>query len=1054
MIPLLKKSNKSTNQIAFFNSKETNKDVNPFGNLFGIQIKKSEAVMGEKLSAQNNSATQKSDETPPSIEGHGMISQFMLQQIGQPKIMNSDQAISNTKVIENQQSEQLFNTEITLKNGKLVKNKVSEPVVSVENNRPNSEAKNITVDKSGEFIQNSESSGKTSTEGQVISTALPGSPEQVKEANTTLGETSHQKETTKPDGAVNRNIKILNNSTDSKNSSINGAAQQHNLKNNFTHQAQSAASSPSLESENQNTISGKQLKELGFQTVDEFNRNSESAKQVLKNVENNQAGEGQKGTKQPGNKMTDKQQKLFVNNAEATKKQSVFGSPNKKVTGNEPHKQQPAKTVDPQINIKASRFTVHPTSSKNHKIKSNIQQENIQHLNQMRNKANATEMQPNTGKTDQAEIGAKSGWNNQVINNATSNEKPDQIVGEIRNKIRSTQPHDTSKIVEQNATNKNTTIQKQTSQQSQNMPNNGRASKIDNKQGLSSKLTGKNQQPIQPGNDDIPVPSGLKKSLTGDEPIATQKPTSTQAKPINRVVEDQQMSPNSSKLVDKDAQPGLKESVIADKNITNQKMGSRLKNQINKSVEDPQRPSSSSKLVDNDVYELKKSVTTDKTITTQKPIGTQSKPKIKGIEDQKVTVEQTKLVDHGNDSSIKKSVNMESQTISQKETGNSIHNNIDHPKEVFNNPQRNSIKVGSTKSDQVKQAAQQTVEKQNGATAADELNQNNASTVNKSEQKIILNNTRDNNQKEDFVNNMASAKKTKINNNQSLEPEKMSMKEPITSKNDATINTNLNSGKESSNTTFQKETALKSELHKNDTVQQQPTTKSEAATRDEDSGTIKSVAMESNQQNYSKNEEFHSALSDNRKHNPVAQKEPVEEDENFVNALKTEEAEKTLAHSSESAQKVEATGPMQVKQTSYTNMRKMIHKIERMISIASINKLNKSSITMDGKEYGKLEIKVRQNSKDEQGVILVENHSVKEQLQKIVPDIQENLNQKGSMISEVNVEVGNQKENSDAQRQFNQSNAQKNKDNASFSTDEKEHKKPRQYGYNTMEILA
>ena len=138
-------------------------------------------------------------------------------------------------------------------------------------------------------------------------------------------------------------------------------------------------------------------------------------------------------------------------------------------------------------------------------------------------------------------------------------------------------------------------------------------------------------------------------------------------------------------------------------------------------------------------------------------------------------------------------------------------------------------------------------------------------------------------------------------------------------------------------------------------------------------------------------------------------------------------------------------------------MRELIYKIERMMSDSSINKINNATFTLDGKELGKLEIRVQQNNKEEQGVILVENHTVKEQLQKILPDIQQNLNQKGSMITAINVEVNTGEDKNFERNKF--MNRNMNKKLNSITADYSENvtdrtKTKKNYGYNTMEVLA
>jgi len=138
------------------------------------------------------------------------------------------------------------------------------------------------------------------------------------------------------------------------------------------------------------------------------------------------------------------------------------------------------------------------------------------------------------------------------------------------------------------------------------------------------------------------------------------------------------------------------------------------------------------------------------------------------------------------------------------------------------------------------------------------------------------------------------------------------------------------------------------------------------------------------------------------------------------------------------------------------NLQEVINKIEKLLTHAGSGKLN--GFTFDSKELGKMEITtVKQQNKEEQGVILVESEAVKQQIQKHIPDIQDNLQQKGVMISAINVEVNTKNENSPEKNKFrnikntrkiNEINSQQIRDVDTRTI------KTKNYGYNTMEILA
>lgn len=160
-------------------------------------------------------------------------------------------------------------------------------------------------------------------------------------------------------------------------------------------------------------------------------------------------------------------------------------------------------------------------------------------------------------------------------------------------------------------------------------------------------------------------------------------------------------------------------------------------------------------------------------------------------------------------------------------------------------------------------------------------------------------------------------------------------------------------------------------------------------------------------------------------------------------------------------QEVDANKKIEVQQTenktfSTVDLKEVIYKIERMISNAAINRINNPSFTIDAKELGKMEIKVKQENKEEQGVILVENNDIKQELEKHIPDIQENLQQKGVSISAINVEVNSGNENSAGRKKFTNKQNKKIGDVTSHqvSTVETRTIKTKSYGYNTMEVLA
>ncbi|MBN2280473.1 MAG: flagellar hook-length control protein FliK [Candidatus Marinimicrobia bacterium] len=214
------------------------------------------------------------------------------------------------------------------------------------------------------------------------------------------------------------------------------------------------------------------------------------------------------------------------------------------------------------------------------------------------------------------------------------------------------------------------------------------------------------------------------------------------------------------------------------------------------------------------------------------------------------------------------------------------------------------------------------------------------------------------------------------------------------------------------------------------------------------SSNYSSDSNDSNGSNQSNDKNYHKALSE--KNNS--------EKENFETKMKSKEVEKSArvaAMSQNNLSQRAATPVQENRPVGYTDIRDLIYKIERMVSNASINRLSNASFTIDGKEYGKIEIKLKQDTKEDQGVILVETQAAKDQIQKILPQIHENLQQKGSSITAINVEINNQKEGGESRF----SGKQQRKKQSSFKNDytvniEKPGKTTRSYGYNTMEVLA
>ena len=146
-------------------------------------------------------------------------------------------------------------------------------------------------------------------------------------------------------------------------------------------------------------------------------------------------------------------------------------------------------------------------------------------------------------------------------------------------------------------------------------------------------------------------------------------------------------------------------------------------------------------------------------------------------------------------------------------------------------------------------------------------------------------------------------------------------------------------------------------------------------------------------------------------------------------------------------------------------MNNLINRITQLVYIHKNGKSRQTNFRLDGKEYGSLEIQFAKQSSSEKATILVENESVRAEIKKYIPSIQENLQQKGFNLSSLEVEINNrsQQQNFESKYQWNQ-NHRGNKSHYSNNngkhtgTQEPETNSslnsPRKYGYNTIEVFA
>lgn len=148
--------------------------------------------------------------------------------------------------------------------------------------------------------------------------------------------------------------------------------------------------------------------------------------------------------------------------------------------------------------------------------------------------------------------------------------------------------------------------------------------------------------------------------------------------------------------------------------------------------------------------------------------------------------------------------------------------------------------------------------------------------------------------------------------------------------------------------------------------------------------------------------------------------------------------------------------PQQHTLVSKTRFSELVQKITQVISQSMNTKITKTSFEIDGKSYGKLEIEFVKERSYSQGLIKVESEEIKTAVEKLLPEINEKLNQKGQGLASLDVEV-NQKENQRASgnnHSTNKNDKRKNFYNEAITEETKQPISTRDYGYNTMEVLA
>jgi len=137
----------------------------------------------------------------------------------------------------------------------------------------------------------------------------------------------------------------------------------------------------------------------------------------------------------------------------------------------------------------------------------------------------------------------------------------------------------------------------------------------------------------------------------------------------------------------------------------------------------------------------------------------------------------------------------------------------------------------------------------------------------------------------------------------------------------------------------------------------------------------------------------------------------------------------------------------------------MVEKIKDLgDQLNSTKSTQKNSFTVDAGKLGSLEIEFAQEKSRDQITIYVDSDLTRTELQRVLPNIEDNLSQRGFNFAGVDVEVkGDQTESNSLSREKNQESTAKHEDSTpqeQVVSDDNKKTTKRNYGYNTMEVLA
>jgi len=137
----------------------------------------------------------------------------------------------------------------------------------------------------------------------------------------------------------------------------------------------------------------------------------------------------------------------------------------------------------------------------------------------------------------------------------------------------------------------------------------------------------------------------------------------------------------------------------------------------------------------------------------------------------------------------------------------------------------------------------------------------------------------------------------------------------------------------------------------------------------------------------------------------------------------------------------------------------MVEKIREVVTMQQTDSGSlQAKFVLDAGAMGQLDVEFHQESNKDIITIMVDHETAKNDLIRILPQIEDNLQQRGFDMNQVEVEVRNNQEGGESSANQDRRHSRSNEDNTSSSdlgmSDDNLITTNRNYGYNTMEVLA